>query len=96
MDNLLSLNGQLFAAALAGDLRRLQAWLGAGVDPSAQLDQVEYLLTRCRRRKRGALHVAAEGGHAGCVAALLAAGARPSAADSGGFTAVHAAATTGH
>lgn len=78
---------RLFAAAERGDLDFLRACLAAGANPNEQRMGLAGA--------ESALHVAARAGHAGCVAALLAAGASPLAANRFYEAPLHEAASFG-
>ncbi|KAL4425252.1 hypothetical protein ABPG75_009268 [Micractinium tetrahymenae] len=85
-----SLEAQLHAAALEGDLDRLQACLAAGAIPSALVPR------HVRGRHESALHAAAKRGHAACVQQLLRAGTDPNIATDDSVTPLHQASIHRH
>lgn len=78
---------KLFASAEQGDVGTLEACLAAGMSANEQLTGQAGV--------ESALHVAARAGHAGCVVALLAAGADPNATNRFYESPLHEAASFG-
>jgi ankyrin repeat protein len=61
-----------------------------------KFDKTGVISARNRSTDSTALQLAAEGGHAELVKALMDAGANPSDENRGGYTAIHLAAKNGH
>lgn len=80
---------RLFTAARDGDLARLQECLAAGADPNGRH------LVAYGAPTQTPLDAAISGGHAGCVVALLAAGADPDTPITSQLAVLHLAALTG-